>query len=68
MIKKKQSQLIYEKGSVQKSTHCQACGLFVDKLYQNNMCKPCLKNSFEKLVRMIDRYRSIPDGRHSAER
>jgi hypothetical protein len=36
---------------------CSACGALVDKLYQREMCKSCLVQSFQQVVRVIDYYR-----------
>ncbi len=37
---------------------CRECGSTVDKLYQNDTCKPCLLKSFSKCINMIDFYRN----------
>lgn len=43
---------------------CRGCGCTVDRLYQNDTCKPCLIKSFAKCISMIDYYRA--GGRQSA--
>jgi rRNA maturation endonuclease Nob1 len=37
---------------------CDGCGTHVDKLYQRNLCKPCLVRSFRGVVEVIDYYRA----------
>jgi len=40
------------------SRKCRACGQMVEKVYQQDMCKPCLVKSFKNIVKFIDNYRS----------
>ena len=37
---------------------CRVCGEQVRQLYQQQTCKKCLVQSFQKLVRVIDHFRS----------
>lgn len=45
-----------EDGSPEKK-QCSSCGRYVSKLYQQNMCKACLVDSFSRLRTVIDNYR-----------
>ena len=36
---------------------CQSCGNSADKLYQNDLCRPCLSVVFKRLVKVIDSVR-----------
>jgi protein-arginine kinase activator protein McsA len=43
--------------SMQKKQSCAQCGETSDKLYQHNLCKECLKQSFQRLIPMINEFR-----------
>lgn len=38
---------------------CRVCGQKVDKVYQEETCKPCLTKGFSKHVTMIDQFRNL---------
>lgn len=42
----------------ERGLRCQSCGEVVDKVFQYDMCKPCLLQSFQRLTRVIDYYRA----------
>lgn len=37
---------------------CSICGRIVDKVYQNNVCKPCLLQEFRGYIRVIDDFQA----------
>ncbi|MDH5654467.1 MAG: hypothetical protein OEZ34_01045 [Spirochaetia bacterium] len=39
-------------------TTCRICGKKFDKLFQNNTCKSCLIDSFSRVKKIIDIYRT----------
>lgn len=41
---------------------CGGCGAHVDKLYQRDLCKSCLVQSFRGVVEVIDYYRAGGEG------
>ena len=41
-----------------KGLTCRECGSKVEKLYQNDTCKPCLVKSFSESRSLIDHYRA----------
>lgn len=45
---------------------CTGCGARVDKLYQRELCKSCLVQSFKSVVQVIDYYRAGGGGESSA--
>lgn len=45
---------------------CDGCGAHVDKLFQRNLCKTCLVQSFRGVVQVIDYYRAGGGGSEPA--
>ena len=51
--------------STEEGLTCRECGTIVDKLYQNDTCKPCLIKSFSKCIEVINVYRDPRGGRQA---
>ncbi len=55
---KKTKQTIKEESKTNQKYICTSCNENVQKLYQDNLCKPCLVKLFKKLTPLIDHYRN----------
>jgi rRNA maturation endonuclease Nob1 len=38
---------------------CSGCNIETSKLFQNNLCKSCLSQTFKRLVKVIDSVRNV---------